>query len=292
MKLSSGVRNMVLAIFFFSLMNLCVKFISHIPAVEVVFFRSVISLTISGAFLLQQGIPLLGKNRLILAIRGITGTIALVLYFITLQKIPLAGAVTIHYMAPIFTTILGVAIVREKVHHLQYLFFLLSFAGIVIIQGADARITLDYALIGVVGAVFTGLAYNMIRKLKKTEHPLVIIFYFPLVSIPVTGILSLFNWVSPTYVDWLLLLLVGILTQLGQFYMTKSYQSEELSKVSVISYIGIIFALCYGFIFFQEHYKLTAYLGMVLVLLGVVLNLWFKSRPPGLSESQQIPNNK
>ncbi len=269
---------MVLAIFFFSLMNLCVKFVSHIPAVEVVFFRSVISFTISGGLLLKQGVRLLGNNRTILLIRGATGTIALIAYFITLQKIPLAGAVTIHYMAPIFTSLLGILIVKEKVSPWQFLFFLLSFAGIMVIQGFDSRITLVYAMIGVFGAIFTGLAYNMIRKLKTSEHPLVIIFYFPLVSIPVTGLITIFDWVSPIGWDWLLLLLVGILTQLGQFYLTKSYQSEELSKVSVISYIGIVFALGYGFIFFNEHYQFTAYVGMLMVMLGVALNLWYKSR--------------
>jgi len=269
---------MILAIFFFSLMNLCVKFVSHIPAVEVVFFRSVVSFVISGVILLHQGVSLLGTNRKVLIIRGLTGTIALVTYFITLQNIPLAGAVTIHYIAPIFTSLLGILIVKERVSRWQYLFFLMSFMGIIVIQGVDTRISLGYTLLGIFGAVFTGLAYNMIRKLKQSEHPLVIIFYFPLVSIPITGIISLFNWVTPQGWDWLLLLFVGVLTQLGQFYLTKSYQSEELSKVSVISYIGIIFALCYGFIFFDEHYKFSAYLGMVLVLLGVVLNLWYKSR--------------
>jgi drug/metabolite transporter (DMT)-like permease len=269
---------MVLAIFFFSLMNLCVKFVSHIPAVEVVFFRSVISFTISGALLLHQRVNLLGTNRRILIIRGITGTIALVTYFFTLQRIPLAGAVTIHYMAPVFTSLLGILIVKERVSPWQYVFFLLSFTGIIVIQGVDTRIPWIYALIGIFGAIFTGLAYNMIRKLKNSEHPLVIIFYFPLVSIPVTGLITLYQWVQPAPRDWWFLLLVGVLTQLGQFYMTKSYQSEELSKVSVISYIGIIFALCYGFIFFDEHYTLVAYIGMGMVLLGVVLNLWYKSK--------------
>jgi drug/metabolite transporter (DMT)-like permease len=233
---------------------------------------------ISSVFLLKQRVPLLGNNRSVLFIRGITGTFALVAYFITLQHIPLAGAVTIHYMAPIFTTIFGIAIVKEKVDPWQYLFFFLSFAGIIIVQGVDTRITLDYAIIGIIGAVFTGLAYNMIRKLKNTEHPLVIIFYFPLVAIPVTGLITVFQWVMPMSWDWPLLILVGVLTQFGQFYMTKSYQSEELSKVSVISYIGMIFALCYGFIFFDEHYQLIAYVGMILVMAGVILNLWFKSR--------------
>ncbi len=278
MKMTPGVRHMFLAIFYFSLMNLCVKYLSHIPAVEVVFFRSLVSLTISWYILKKQRVPLLGNNRKILITRGVTGTIALIAYFITLQNIPLAGAVTIHYLAPIFTSLMGIAIVKEKVKRWQYVFFLLSFLGILIIQGVDTRITLGYALVGTVGAIFTGLAYNMIRKLKHSEHPLVIILYFPLVSIPITGLITLFDWVLPVSWDWLLLLLVGILTQLGQFYMTKSYQSQELSKVSVISYVGMIFALAYGFIFFDEQYHFNAYLGMIVVLSGVILNLIYKSK--------------
>ncbi len=275
---------MMLAIFFFALMNVCVKFIPHIPAVEVVLFRSVVSLLISSFILYRQGVHFLGHNRTILFLRGLTGTIALILYFITLQRIPLAGAVTIHYLAPVFTSVLGIFLVKEKVFPWQFAFFFLSFLGILVIQGVDHRISLLYAGLGVAGAIFTGLAYNMIRKLKTSEHPLVVIFYFPLVSIPITGLLSIFYWVTPRGWDWLYLVLVGILTQLGQFYMTKSYQSEELSKVSVISYLGIIFALSFGFIFFKEHYGIPAYLGMGLVLIGVILNLRYKAYKDQLSQ--------
>ncbi len=269
---------MVLAIFFFALMNLCVKFIGHIPATEIVFFRSIVSLLISIVILKRQGVSVWGHNRTILFARGLTGTIALILYFITLQKIPLAGAVTIHYLAPVFTSVLGIYLVKERVRPWQFLFFALAFVGILVIQGVDTRISLTYAALGVGGAFFTGLANNMIRKLKTSEHPLVIIFYFPLISIPITGIFCLFSWVTPAGSDWIYLLMVGLLTQLGQFYMTKSYQSEELSKVSVISYMGIVFALSFGFIFFDEYYGLTAYLGMALVLVGVMLNLLYKAR--------------
>ena len=114
MKITPGVRHMFLAIFYFSLMNLCVKYLSHIPAVEIVFFRSLVSLTISWYILKKQRVPLLGNNRKILITRGVTGTIALIAYFITLQNIPLAGAVTIHYLAPIFTSLMGIAIVKEN----------------------------------------------------------------------------------------------------------------------------------------------------------------------------------
>ena len=72
--------------------------------------------------------------------------------------------------------------------------------------------------------------------------------------------------------------MIGILTQIAQFYMTKSYQMEEISKVSSVQYLGIIYGIGYGFVFFGETYDWLAFGGMALVLLGVILNVWYKQR--------------
>ena len=131
MRLTSGVRFMIAATFFFALMNVGVKYLHNIPAVEIVFFRSLISLVISFAYLKANKIYPWGSNKKILLIRGLAGATALVMFFITLQQIPLASAVTIQFLTPIFTAILGIYIVKEKVYPLQWLFFLVSFLGII-----------------------------------------------------------------------------------------------------------------------------------------------------------------
>ncbi len=125
------------------------------------------------------------------------------------------------------------------------------------------------------------MAYNVIRKLNTSENPLVIIFYFPLVTMPLTGAYSFFDWVAPEGIQWLYLLMVGVLTQIAQYFMTKAYQSEEVNKVASVSYIGIFYALIFGWVFFQETFNLQTYLGMAVVLVGVVLNLWYKRKVTG-----------
>ncbi|WP_299825840.1 DMT family transporter [uncultured Pontibacter sp.] len=276
--LSKGVRHMMLSTFFFALMNVCVKEVSHIPAVEVILFRSGVSLVMSWAMLKRQNVSVIGTHHGLLITRGVAGAAALILFFTTLQHIPLATAVTIQYLSPIFTTILGVFIVKEKVKPWQWVFFLISFVGILVIEGVDVRISPLYLGLGVASALFAGIAYNMIRKLNTREHPLVIVFYFPLVALPVTGLYSAFNWVQPEGWDWGILILVGVLTQLAQYYMTMAYQTEELSKVATLNYIGIIYALFFGFIFFDETFSVWSYAGMALVLVGVVLNVSYKNR--------------
>ena len=73
--------------------------------------------------------------------------------------------------------------------------------------------------------------------------------------------------------DWLLLLGVGIFTQAAQYYMTLAYQNAQLSKIASLNYIGILYALGFGFIFFNETFNLLTYFGMAMVLSGVILNI-------------------
>lgn len=274
--MTRGVWFMLFATLFFSMMNVAVKLLPHIPAVEIVFFRSVVSLIISLVILKISKINIWGKNHKLLILRGASGAIALILYFRLIQEIPLASATTILFLSPVFATILGIFFVKEEVKSVQWFFFLLSFIGIVMVKGFDARIGFIYLLMGFSSSFFSGIAFNCIRKINTSEHPMVIIFYFPLVTLPITGIWSMFNWVTPNGMDWFILLMVGILTQIAQYFMTRSFQSEEISKVASLRYLGIVYALIFGFIFFDEDFNFLVYGGMALTILGVVLNIWFK----------------
>lgn len=273
---SRGVWYMLLATLFFSTMNVAVKMLPHIPAVEIVFFRSVVSLVLSLGFLKSAKINIWGNNQKLLILRGAAGAMALILYFRLMQEIPLASATTILFLSPVFATILGIFFVKESVKPLQWVFFLISFAGIIMIKGFDTRIALIYLLMGFSSSFFSGIAFNCIRKLNTSEHPLVIILYFPLVTLPITGIWTYFNWTLPQGIDWFILLMVGILTQIAQYFMTKSFQTEEISKVASLRYLGIIYALAFGYFFFDEHFNIMVYGGMALTILGVVLNIWYK----------------
>ncbi len=270
---------MLIATFTFALMNVLVKLLPHIPAVEIILFRSIVSFVVSFVILRSQKVSIWGNNKITLILRGASGAVALILYFKLLQSVPLATASTLAYMAPIFTTLIGIFLVKEKVRPIQWLFFAISFSGILVIQGFDTRISIGHLFLGISATFGMGLAYNFIRKMKQTEHPLVIIFYFPLVTIPIVGVMSAFTWVQPVGWDWLTLIGVGVLTQIAQFYMTKAFQSEELSKVSIINYTGIIYALLFGFVFFKETFNLMTYVGMGLALTGVILNVLLKKKP-------------
>ena len=210
--------------------------------------------------------------------RGIFGTIGLYLYFVILQEIPLATASTLIYLTPFFTSLVGVTILKEKMSFIQWILLFIAFLGILLIQGFDERVTIYYIILGGIGSLCAAFAYSIIRYLKDKEHSLVLMIYFPMIAFPVGGLISFFNWVTPSFNDYIILISIGIFTQFAQYFMTKSYQSSEVSKVSIVSYIEILFVIAIGSIYFNENFNFLVYVGMFLVTFGVVFNVtYFKS---------------
>tara|TARA_B100001059_G_scaffold235939_1_gene283793 strand:- start:1245 stop:2078 length:834 start_codon:yes stop_codon:yes gene_type:complete len=271
-----GVLYMLGSTLAFACMQICVKFLPHLPAHELILFRSLVSIVLSVAILKKLGIQLLGNNKKVLLMRGVFGTTALLMFFYTLQNIPLASAVTLQYLSPIFTALFAAIFLKEKMQMKQWLYFGVSFAGVALIKGFDERISLTFMLLGICSAMFSGMAYTCIRRLKDSEHPLVVVLYFPLVAIPIMSVLSYYKWVTPQGTDWLYLLLMGLFTQVAQLLMTKGIQSGIANKMISLKYIGTIYALAIGYLIFGESYGLMSLIGIAMVITGVVLNLWKK----------------
>jgi len=203
---------------------------------------------------------------------------------------PLASAVTIQYLSPIFTAFFAIFLMREKTSGMQWIFFLIAFIGVFVMKGFDNRVEGLYAGIGLISASFAGLAYNCVRKLKETEDPMVVVFYFPVIALPATGLFHLytawakpsaltdFAWYTPSLQDLLIIVLMGISTQIAQYYMTKGIQSDKAGNIMTVKYVGTVFALTYGYFFFSESYDWESLMGILLVLSGVILNMLYKRR--------------
>ena len=264
---------MFFATIFFMVVKIFVKMLPHIPPMEIVFFRCIISFLITYYLLKRKGHNILGTNRSLLMMRGIFGTIGLYCYFVILQEIPLATASTLIYFTPLFTSLVGVFLLREKMSIIQWILLLIAFFGIILIQGFDSRVNIFYLLIGLGGSLCAAFAYSIIRYLRDKEHSLVLMIYFPMIAFPIGGLISIFNWVQPNLIDLSLLILIGVFTQFAQYFMTKAFQSEKVSKVSIVSYSELVFVLLIGNIFFDEKFEFLVYLGMILVTFGVVFNI-------------------
>jgi len=279
--ISGAVANMLLATFAFAVMNVFVKQLDRIPAMEIVFFRCLVSAAICFAGISRAGADWKGNNNALLIARGSFGTLALFTFFVTVQNIPLATAVTIAYLSPIFTTLIGVFVLGEGVRAVQWIFYAIAFAGVLVIKGFDAAVPTIFLFTGIASAICAAVAYNLVRRLKEREHPLVVVLHFQLVGVLAGLVFTLFNWVRPAGAwEWFCLLMCGLLTQVGQTCLTNALQAERLAHVSILNYTGLIYALAFGVFIFGEVYTTQTVLGIALVMVGVLLSVIFGKRKP------------
>jgi drug/metabolite transporter (DMT)-like permease len=287
-RVSRGLANMLLATFAFAVMNVFVKQLDRIPPMEIVFFRCLGSGVICAVEVTRREMDWVGNNHALLLARGTFGTFALFTFFITLQHMPLATAVTIQYLSPIFTAMIGVFLLREQVRAPQWVFYVIALAGIFVIKGFDARVSTLYLLIGIASAVSSGMAYNLVRRLREREEPIVVVLHFQLVGIATGLLYILFEWQTPVLWEWFCLLMCGVLTQIGQICLTKSLQAERVARVAVLNYIGLIYALIFGLTIFGEHYSAQTIFGILLVVAGVLLAVLFgRPRSPEVIEETE-----
>ena len=269
-KMSIGVKYILLSTMLFSLIQISVKVLSRIPTQEIIIFRSLISLFICLVFLYHRRVNIFGNNKKLLLARGFVGSLALFGYFYTIHKMPLATAISIHYLSPLFTIMLATFIMKEPASGKQWICFIVAFIGVVMIKGIDYRVSVFDILIGVFAAFMSGLAYNIVRKLKLSEDPLVVILYFPLVTLPLFAPYAVSTWVWPNNWEWPLLIILGLLTQIAQYALTRAYQSEKASNVAIFNYLGVIYAIIFGYFLFAESLPLLSVFGIIILLIAAV----------------------
>ena len=283
--MNKAIGFILISVVCFAIVNVFVKhlILQGLPAHELVLFRSLVSITFCLYIIKKRKIPFFGVNKKWLVARGLFGTTALLMFFLTLKDLPLAVATTIQYLSPIFTIIFAIYLNSQKIRPIQYLFFFISFLGIFIIKIDDffyseSTISWPPLLLGLVSAVLSGMAYNSIIKCKSTDAPITIVMYFPLMAIPIMSIWSFLNFVIPEGIQWVYILLLGCFTQLAQVSMTKALTSEKASVVTPYKYTGSVFAVSFGMIFFDEFLSWTVFLGIIVVLTGILVNTFFERR--------------
>lgn len=269
---------MFLSTLAFSLANVFVKEVSHLPTMEIVFFRCLSGVVFCYVGLKRANADWRGSNRKILFLRGLFGTTALYLFFLTVQNIPLASAVTIQYLSPIFTTIIAIFILKESVKPVQWLFYAMAFSGVLFIEKFDARVSLLFLFLGVISAFCSGVAYNLVRSLREKEHPLTVVLHFQLFGLIFGFFFTLFDWEMPTGLNWLYLFLIGVFSQLGQIFLTNAFQKEKAASVAIVNYTGLIYALSIGWFVFGETQTVESLIGMSLVVIGVILSMIYGKR--------------
>jgi drug/metabolite transporter (DMT)-like permease len=281
--ISPGIRAMIIGSYWFSIMGLLVKVAGRrIGSMEIVFARSVVTLALSWWTLWRQGVSVLGNNRRLLFVRGLLGATALLFYFYSIVNLPLGEATLIQYTNPVFATLLATVLLNEAMHAPEVLCLVASLVGVLFIAhpaplfgASSAPQNPLYIGAAVLGAACSGAAYTLVRKMRGTEHQIVIVGYLPLLSVPMSLPLAAANWTWPNAWEWLVLLGVGVTTQLAQVAMTRGLQLERTARATTAGYLQVAFAVLWGAIFLGEIPDRWTLAGAVTIIGSTLVLSWW-----------------
>jgi len=266
---------MMLSALAFSAMTMLVKLVGQrIPSQEIVFARALVSLVLSWSLLRRAGVSPWGHDRLWLWIRGGLGFAGLSCVFAAVTHLPLAEATVLQYLHPAITALLAAFFLGEALTVRLMIATATSLVGVVLVArpsvvfGADAA-SLDplWVAVAIAGAAFSAAAYVVVRRLGQREDPLVIVFYFPLVTVPAALPTMWPDFVWPRGIEWALLLGVGLATQIGQLALTRGLAVLPAARGTALSYLQVVFAVGWGWLVFSERPALLTIAGGALVIL-------------------------
>ena len=264
---------MFMSVCAFSLMDIIVKWSVDYPIGQVLFFR--------GFFGILFYFFIIPRDRLhnfyqtkrpgLHSLRCIAGLIAIVAIFIALRKLPLATVVSISFAAPIFTTIFSIFLLSEKVGIYRWLAVLVGFIGILIITEPGISELNIYYIFPIIFCL--GLSYVAItlRQLSSTEPVWLISLFFSIAITLMSFITIPFGWVMPSFNHFVILSLIGILGGAANLWLSQSYKFSEVSLVTPLKYLTLVFAIIFGYFIWDEIPTVKTLIGAFLVIISTLI---------------------
>ena len=286
-----GFLYMFMSVCAFSVMDLIVKWSENYPVGEVLFFRGFFGI-IPLFFLIprKRYLDFYKTNRGFLHFRRCAaGLIAIVAIFIALRKLPLATVVSISFAAPVFTTIMSIFLLSEKVGLYRWLAVIVGFIGILIISEPGYSSLNLYYLYPIIFCFGLSYVAITIKQLSSSEPVWLISFYFSLSIMFISFFTITTGWIMPSIKDLFLLSLLGILGGLANLWLTQSYKFSDVSLVTPLKYLALVFAIFFGYVIWDEVPSSKTLIGSLLVIISSIII--FK-REISLKKEVSIPRHE
>jgi len=208
-------------------------------------------------------------------LRACTGTSAQACSFYALMLLPLAEQQALTNTTPLFVTLLSIPFLGEKVGIHRGGAVLLGFAGILVIalgQGAfsgtlDATAQLGMA-VALAHGVFSAGTTMLVRSLSATEASTTITLWQSLLMTAFAAVLLPFVWVTPSWQELGLLLVIGVLGGMAQVMLTEAWASAQVSALAPYSFSSLLWAILFGWIAFGDVPGLLSVVGATLIVVA------------------------
>lgn len=277
---AKGIGMMVVAAIAFAGMSALMKAASRIHVLEIVFFRGFVGwlVLVVAERLRQQPVrSAVRPGRIFL--RSLFGFGGLTTYVWAIHHIGLGVASALNQSSPVFVAVLSLLILRERPPRAVPVLVVVACAGAWLIIAPDLTSIDMNAMVGLVSAVLSATAYTIVRELRHTDTPWVIVRGFSgwtvVFSLP---FLVVVGWQWPQGIEWAVLLGLGALALIGQLAITRAYSLAEASIVSPFIYLSVVANLALGWAFWGEWPVARALAGVGIVVVASLLIGWLSAR--------------
>ncbi len=269
-----GIVYMIFSVLSFSIMDIIVKLMSvSYPTGQLIFFRGLFGL-IPIFFIIpkERFKNLLETNKMKLhMVRAFGGAAAMTFLYLGLKYLPLADAITLSFAAPIFATIFSIIFLDEIVKAIRWFAILLGLIGVVVVLKPGTSMFTFYSFYPILFCLGFATISIAIKKLSKTEPDYLIALNFTFVLIAF-GLFSIFfGWTSIKPSDIFLLVTIGLSGSIGNIFLTKSIREAEVSLVTPIKYLSLVFAVLAGTFIFHEKLSMLTVLGAFLIITSSII---------------------
>lgn len=268
---------MVLASLAFALMLVFIKLSGQkfgMNTYELTFWRVSFALVLLGGFSWLKGRSFRTNYPKEHFWRSLAGSVALLMNFYVVLHLPLATASTLQNTSAIFLGLLSIIILKQKPSLMAWLSLILGFIGVVILLKPTTGGDTFAMLIGLASGAISGYAYLQVRELSLLGEPAWrIVFYFSLLSTLTSGVLAWyfgFTPVTPASLPYIAG--IGVTALAGQLLMTYAYQVGQKFVVAVLNYLGVVFAMIFGVMWFGERLDTWALLGIVIIMASGIIS--------------------
>lgn len=275
---NQGILFIMMAAFFFALMNLFVRLSGDLPVMEKCFFRNLVA-AFAAAFVLfskkeKQSFAAVRQNLSGLFMRSAAGTAGVICNFYAIDHLNISDASMLNKLSPFFAMVFSVFLLKEKANAVEWGTVAAAFAGALFVVKPSFHVRSFAAVIGVLGGLGAGLAYTYVRKLgmRKVEGSSIVLF-FSVFSCLVTLPFMLFNYKPMSPLQLLYLFLAGASAAGGQFSITAAYAKAPAKEISVFDYSQVLFAAVLGFLFLGQLPDGLSIVGYVIII-GTAVAKW------------------
>lgn len=260
----------VLAAVSFAIMMTSVRYMDgKFDAFEIVFFRALIGVFIVIPLVTRSGFGALKTERMPMhVVRTLFALFAMATLYYALADIPVAQAIALTFLIPLFTTIAAGTVLRERVGMHRWSATLVGFAGaMIIIRPGISEITLPVLLVVLSSALYAG-AWSSVKILTRTDSAAVTVFWMNVLMVPLTAIPLLFVWVTPGPGDILPIAIMALSGWAAHFCQARAFENSDASAVMPFDFLRLPLGALFGFVLFAEFIDIWTWTGAVIIFLA------------------------